>query len=94
MHNAPKARPKSVILNYAIMRRLVAAIAALTVLSNIVPAQAAQFGGGESQMAMFLVPLSILMLAIIAEAVRLSGKPGKAKRPVPARTRPWTKGHE
>lgn len=73
MHKTTQNRPKSFTVIYVIALAFVAMTCALAVLADTVPGVVAPLlHGVDTEVAVFVVPLAMLMFAIIAEVVHVS----------------------
>ena len=88
------SRSKGFNIYYAVCAILVALTSGVAIFATVAPASAATLTGGvDTQLAVFLVPLALLMIAIIAEVLRITLH-GAAPEPQPAPRRilTWTPG--
>jgi hypothetical protein len=96
MQNSMPSRPKSFTAYYAIALALVALTSGAAVFANMAPERAASLTGRiDTQVALFLVPLAVLMFAVIVEVLYATFKgvtPAMAQKPVRS-IRHWTPGH-
>jgi FtsH-binding integral membrane protein len=96
MQSTTPSRPKSFIAYYAVALALVALTSGAAVFANMAPQSAASLTRHiDTQVALFLVPLAVLMFAIIAEVLYVTFRgvtPAVAKKPVRS-IRHWTPGH-
>lgn len=73
MHKSTQTRPRGVTLFYVIALAFVAVTCALAVIADVMPSLAIpMIEGVDTQIAVFVVPLAMLMFAIIAEVVHSS----------------------
>jgi len=90
------AKPKSFNLFYLLSLIAVALTSALTIYASIAPQNAVALTRGfDTRVAVFMVPLGLLMLATIGEVVRVSLRgslPGDDQ--LPARSLRWQDGNE
>lgn len=96
MHKSTSGKPKSFRL-YAVLSTLLVAAAAVTALvAGVTPATAANLATkADTQVAVFMVPLTLLVLAILFEAGRVALR-GSMPAEAPARRRSpsyWSPGH-
>jgi hypothetical protein len=96
MPKLSQSRRVSINPYYAAAAVLVAASSAMAVFASIAPGQMAWLTKSlDAEMALFIVPLCVLLFAVIAETLHIGArKPGQTEQLVPARIRPWTKDHE
>ena len=96
MHKTTLSRPKSFIALYAVAALVVALTSGAAIYAVVSPASAASLTGGmDTQVAIFLVPLAVLMFVIIAEvlyATLRGAAPAMNERPARS-IRHWTPGH-
>jgi len=90
------SRSKSFIACYALAAAVVALTSGAAIYASISPSGAASLIGGiDTQVALFLVPLAVLMFAIIAEVLHATLRgvtPARIDRPARP-IRHWTPGH-
>jgi hypothetical protein len=95
MSQTTQSRPKSFIAIYALAAVLVAFASALAIYAHVAPGQVTFLPADfDAQVALFLVPLAVLMFAIIAEVLHATLK-GSAPlmSEIPTRSiRQWTPG--
>jgi len=86
LSSIPSAKPKSFKVFYLLALIAVALTSALAVYAGVAPEKAATLTHGlDTRVAVFLVPLGLLMLATIGEVVRVSLRgaiPGDDQLPV------------
>lgn len=93
MPKSKKSWQKSFNLYYAVSAVLVAATAGMAVYSSLEPDAAARLTGGiDTELALFLVPLTLLVFAVVGEVLHTSGRNFGTQAPPRPSMRHWKPG--
>ena len=95
MHKSTSTRRKKVRLYAIASAALLGLVSTASLIAGVTLAAAASLASQpDTQIAVFMVPLTILVIAILVEATRIAlrgAMPAQAPLPRPAR-RPWSPG--